>query len=79
MISGKIAILEGVLCYIHTIAFPAISTGAYGFPQERAAKIAVTEVKKFLENKTSVEQVIFVCFTPQSYNCHVQAFQETLL
>lgn len=64
---------------ICTIAFPAISTGAYGFPQERAAKIAVTEVKKFLKSNSSIEQVIFVCFSRQSYNFHVTALQETLL
>jgi O-acetyl-ADP-ribose deacetylase (regulator of RNase III) len=47
---------------VHTIAFPAISTGAYGFPLERATRIAVTEVKNFLELDTSIEEVIFVCF-----------------
>jgi O-acetyl-ADP-ribose deacetylase (regulator of RNase III) len=47
---------------LRTIAFPAISTGAYGFPPERAARIAVTEVKNFLEQDTSIEEVIFVCF-----------------
>lgn len=64
---------------IPTIAFPAISTGVYEFPQERAAKIAVAQVKKFLESNSSIKQVIFVCFSRQSYNYHVQAFQETLL
>ena len=47
---------------LHTIAFPAISTGAYDFPLERATRIAVTEVKNFLEQDTSIEEVIFVCF-----------------
>ena len=47
---------------IKTIAFPCISTGAYRFPIERAAGIAVNEVKKFLERNKSVEKVIFVCF-----------------
>src|SRR5919202_1046956 len=42
---------------IRTIAFPAISTGVYRFPLERAAKIAVTEVKTFVESHTSMEQV----------------------
>jgi len=47
---------------IRTIAFPCISTGAYEFPYERAASIAVKEVRKYLEGSTSVEKVVFVCF-----------------
>ena len=47
---------------IRSIAFPAISTGAYGFPSDRAAKIAVKTVKEFLENDVSIEKVIFICF-----------------
>ena len=58
---------------LHTIAFPAISTGAYGFPPERAAGIAVTEVKKFLEQDTSIEEVIFVCFGPDTYKIYREA------
>jgi O-acetyl-ADP-ribose deacetylase (regulator of RNase III) len=64
---------------IHTIAFPAISTGVYRFPPERAARIAVTQVKTFLEKPNSVEQVIFVCFSHQSYNCYVAAVKEFLV
>jgi len=45
-----------------TIAFPSISTGVYHFPIERASKIAVNEVEKFLKENNSIEQVIFVCF-----------------
>jgi len=45
-----------------SVAFPAISTGIYGFPRERAAKIAVAEVVKVLGEDHTVEQVIFCCF-----------------
>lgn len=45
-----------------TIAFPSISTGAYRFPLNRATEIAIKEVKRFLENDDTLEQVIFVCF-----------------
>jgi O-acetyl-ADP-ribose deacetylase (regulator of RNase III) len=55
---------------IKTIAFPAISTGVYRFPLERATKIAVTEVKKFLEKNDSIEKVIFVCFDEESYEVY---------
>ena len=49
-----------------TIAFPNISTGAYGYPKEKAANIAVEEVTKYLSNNKSIEQVIFVCFDAES-------------
>jgi O-acetyl-ADP-ribose deacetylase len=45
-----------------TIAFPAISTGAYGFPREPAAVIAVSEVARHLAAYEHPVQVIFVCF-----------------
>ncbi|MCK4247484.1 MAG: O-acetyl-ADP-ribose deacetylase [Methanomicrobia archaeon] len=62
---------------IKTIAFPAISTGAYEFPLERAAKIAVAQTKKFLVINTSVEKVIFVCFGEGSYNSYKNVLEES--
>jgi len=47
---------------LKTVAFPSISTGAYGFPMDRAARIAVRESKQFLERVTALEQVLLVCF-----------------
>jgi O-acetyl-ADP-ribose deacetylase (regulator of RNase III) len=58
------------------LASPGISTGVYSFPMERAAKIAVTEMKKFLESDTKVEQVILVAFSDRAYNAYVAAIQE---
>lgn len=55
---------------IKTIAFPAISTGVYRFPLGRATKIAVTEVKKFLERNESIKKVIFVCFDEETYQVY---------
>ncbi|MBE0570113.1 MAG: O-acetyl-ADP-ribose deacetylase [Ignavibacteriaceae bacterium] len=55
---------------IKTIAFPSISTGVYHFPLERATKIAITEVKKFLEKNESIEKVIFVCFDEETYSAY---------
>lgn len=63
---------------VRSIAFPAISTGIYKFPLERATKIAVCEVKQFLEHPCSIEQVIFVCFNTQTYNCYKQMMLEYL-
>ena len=47
---------------IASLAFPCISTGAYRFPFEAAAKIAIAEVQKFLKNHQIPEQVVFCCF-----------------
>ncbi len=61
---------------IRTIAFPSISTGAYGFPMERAARIAVRETKAFLDRNTSVEQVRLVCFGKSALQIHSLALND---
>ncbi|PYO68210.1 MAG: O-acetyl-ADP-ribose deacetylase [Gemmatimonadetes bacterium] len=48
---------------IASVAFPSISTGAYRFPIEQAARIAVETVRAVLQRPTSVELVRFVCFS----------------
>jgi O-acetyl-ADP-ribose deacetylase (regulator of RNase III) len=53
---------------IKTIAFPSISTGAYGYPIEKAVPIAIETVKKELEKYNLPEKVYFVCFTEDVYN-----------
>ena len=55
---------------VRTIAFPAISTGVYGFPLERATAIAVYEVRRFLAVDASIEQVTFVCHGPGAYRVY---------
>jgi len=62
---------------IRTIAFPAISTGVYGFPMERAARIAVKEVKDFLERDSSIEQVMLVCFDKYARDLFAKALKES--
>jgi O-acetyl-ADP-ribose deacetylase (regulator of RNase III) len=62
---------------IRSIAFPSISTGAYGFPMERAAQIAVREARSFLEGNTTVEQVVLVCFGMSAYNIHASVLNES--
>ena len=52
-----------------SIAFPAISTGVYRFPRERAAKIAFEEVSQFLQRYTELE-VVFVCFDQATYDLY---------
>ncbi len=53
-----------------SVAFPCISTGAYRFPIERATRIAVSEVRKFIEQCRSVEKVVFVCFLNSDYELY---------
>lgn len=56
-----------------SIAFPAISTGAYGFPMQRAAKIAIAEVRKSLDQSKTVQRVVFACFGQASLEAHKSA------
>ena len=58
---------------IKTVAFPSISTGAYGFPMDRAARIAVLEAKDFLARNQSVEQVVLVCFGASALEIYREA------
>jgi len=55
---------------IKTIAFPNISTGVYRFPPERAAKIAIAEVKKFVTENSEIQSVTFVTFTQSNYELY---------
>jgi len=47
------------------VAFPCISTGAYGFPIQQATEIAVRTVSAFLSGSTAIEEVIFCCFSDE--------------
>jgi O-acetyl-ADP-ribose deacetylase len=58
---------------VKTIAFPSISTGAYGFPLERATEIALRETKKFLAEEETVTKVVFVCFGENVLNTYKEA------
>lgn len=62
---------------LKTIAFPAISTGAYGFPLERATRIAIGEVNRFLADNPSIEKVVFVCFDRYAYSFYEKALGES--
>ena len=59
-----------------TIAFPAISTGIFGFPADRAAVIAVETVSAFLEGHDIPETVIFCCFGQASEAAHQAALTQ---
>ncbi|MFH0792962.1 MAG: O-acetyl-ADP-ribose deacetylase [bacterium] len=61
---------------LKSVAFPSISTGAYGFPIERASRIALREIKEFLEKNETVEKVVVVCFERSDFDCYQQALKE---
>jgi len=63
---------------IKTIAFPSISTGAYGFPVNRAARIAVNEINKFFESEDGdkISKVFIVCFDSGTYESYLNAKNE---
>ena len=56
--SLKLALENG----IHSIAFPAISCGVYGYPPQEAAPIAVAEVSRFVREHPEMDRVVFSCF-----------------
>lgn len=60
---------------IQSIAFPAISCGAYGFPLDEAADIAVDTIQSFLDRNGKPKDVYVVCFQPRSKFAYTQAIR----
>ena len=60
---------------IRSIAFPAISTGVYRFPVERAARIAAEEVLRFLQTYPEFDRVIFCCFGEEPRRVYAEAVE----
>jgi O-acetyl-ADP-ribose deacetylase len=63
---------------MESVAFPSISTGAYGFPLDRAARIAVREARDFLARNEHPGTVILVTFGDRAYREYLTAVQEAL-
>ena len=64
------------LCRTHalrSIAFPAISTGVYRFPADRAAEIAVASTIEALKDAPSLDRIIYCCFSNEGARLHEQA------
>ena len=62
---------------LHSIAFPAISTGVFRFPADLAARIAVgTVVSEISTNVREIDRVVFCCFSQESADYHINAFAE---
>jgi len=72
--SLELAVSKG----LKTVAFPSISTGAYGYPVEKASRIALKTVKSFLEERDSLEEVRFILFSNSDFEAYRDAIKETL-
>jgi O-acetyl-ADP-ribose deacetylase (regulator of RNase III) len=65
--SLKLAVIKR----LKTVAFPSISTGAYGYPVEEASCIAVSTVKDFLEKEDNLDRVILVLFSERDFQVYL--------
>lgn len=70
----KLAVSKG----LKTIAFPSISTGAYGYPIEEASRVAIGAVKAFLEKEDRIEKVIFVLFSERDFEVYLKTVKNLI-
>jgi O-acetyl-ADP-ribose deacetylase (regulator of RNase III) len=64
---------------LRTIAFPSISTGAYGYPIDRAAKIAVETVREVLSTSSTAMVVTFCCFSADDLEVYTTLLARSVL
>ena len=62
--------------HLRSIAFPAISTGVFGYPIRPAAEIAVATVRRFVLAPLSLQEITFCCFSNESYQVYVRPLGE---
>jgi len=61
---------------VRTIAFPSISTGVYGYPFEKAAKVAVSAILEFIKKNTAAPYVSLVCFSDSDFQIMQQVLDD---
>ncbi|MGD0644828.1 MAG: O-acetyl-ADP-ribose deacetylase [Candidatus Bathyarchaeia archaeon] len=72
--SLRLAVAKG----LKTIAFPSISTGAYGYPIGDASHIAIITVKEFLEKEDKLEKVVFALFSERDFENYLETAKSIL-
>ena len=72
--SLRLAVAEG----LKSVAFPSISTGAYGYPVEDACRVALRAVKEFLEKEDNLDEVVFVLFSERALEVYLDKAKEML-
>jgi O-acetyl-ADP-ribose deacetylase (regulator of RNase III) len=60
-----------------SIAFPNISTGIFGYPKDNAADIAITSVRQFLKQPTTLQDIVFVCFDEDNFSLYNKRLSAT--
>ncbi len=70
------SLLTAVANGLRTVAFPSISTGAYGYPIQDASRIALKAVKDFLEKESKISEVVFALFSEHDLQVYVDAAKE---
>jgi O-acetyl-ADP-ribose deacetylase (regulator of RNase III) len=70
--SLRLAVAKG----LKTVAFPSISTGAYGYPLEEASRVALEAVKEFLEKEDALNEVVFVLFSESALEVYSAEAEE---
>jgi len=63
---------------LKTIAFPSISTGAYGYPIEKASIVAISTVKEFLEREDGLDEVVLVLYKGRDFEIYRRAAEEII-
>lgn len=62
---------------VHSVAFPSISTGVYGYPTDKAANVALQTIRDLTKSRTKIPTSIqFVLFDDATYNCYVEAISD---
>ena len=72
--SLRLAVEKG----LKTVAFPSISTGAYGYPVGQACRVALEAAKAFLEREDKLDEVVFVLFSERALEVYLDAAKEVL-
>ncbi len=60
---------------LKSVSFPSISTGIYGYPVDKGAKVAIDTTSEFLQQDDSLEEVDFVLFDPRTFDAYRQALE----